>query len=90
MGPKRKSDSYASSKRVKKLGKPTKVEEITFDRDARADYLTGFHKRKLARIKGAKDAALAIDKQAKVDARKQVAPAPYWCAPGRGADERDR
>ena len=72
MPPKRKSDTYASKKGLKKPGKPTKVEEIVFDRDARTDYLTGFHKRKLARIKAAKEATAAMDKLAKLDARKQV------------------
>lgn len=47
-------------------------EEITFDRAARTEYLTGFHKRKLQRIKAAKETAAAIEKQAKAEAKKQV------------------
>jgi ribosomal RNA-processing protein 17 len=62
MPPKRKLDSRGAPR----------VEEITFDRDARKEYLTGFHKRKLQRIKHAKETAAAIEKQAKQDARKQV------------------
>ncbi|SPQ21595.1 9a0a7437-d87a-4718-8868-a19eea745a7f [Thermothielavioides terrestris] len=31
------------------------IEEITFDKDARAEFLTGFHKRKQARIKHAQE-----------------------------------
>ena len=33
------------------------VEEIKFDFDARSDYLTGFHKRKLQRVKTAQEEA---------------------------------
>jgi ribosomal RNA-processing protein 17 len=48
------------------------IEEITFDRDARADYLTGFHKRKQARIKHAQDVAEQKARQEKIEMRKQV------------------
>lgn len=49
-----------------------KIEEINFDFDARADYLTGFHKRKVHR---AKQAQLEAEKKAKderIIIRKQV------------------
>lgn len=59
-----------------KMGKKTKKEdrlaEITFDRDARKEYLTGFHKRKLARIKAAQDAAIQREKEEKLKDRQQV------------------
>jgi hypothetical protein len=61
--------------RPNKKGKTAPVkreEEITFDRAARTEYLTGFHKRKLQRIKAAKETAAAIEKQAKAEAKKQV------------------
>ncbi len=48
------------------------IEEITFDNDARADYLTGFHKRKLERQKHAKEIAEAKARQEKIEMRKQV------------------
>ncbi|KAL7276947.1 hypothetical protein RUND412_000041 [Rhizina undulata] len=40
------------------------VEEITFDRESRQEYLTGFHKRKLQRVKHAQQEA---EKQAKIE-----------------------
>ncbi len=49
-----------------------KIEEISFDNDARADYLTGFHKRKVQR---AKQAQVENEKKARderVVMRKQV------------------
>lgn len=56
------------------------VEEINFDTDARQEYLTGFHKRKLQRIKRAQEESAKREKQEKLDSRKQV-----WrsiCLPG--------
>lgn len=49
-----------------------KVEEITFDKDARAEYLTGFHKRKQARIKAAKAQAEEEARLERIRLRKQV------------------
>lgn len=46
----------------KKRKTQSAVEEVNFDFDARADYLTGFHKRKVQR---AKQAQLENDKKAK-------------------------
>lgn len=48
------------------------VEEITFDKDARAEYLTGFHKRKQARIKHAQEVAEQKARQERIEMRKQV------------------
>ena len=57
----------------KKKRKPTPaIEEITFDFDAREDYLTGFHKRKLQRIKHAKEEAAKKEREDKITARKLV------------------
>lgn len=50
----------------------SEVEEVTFDNDARQEYLTGFHKRKQQRIKNAQEAAAKRAKQEKLDTRKQV------------------
>ncbi|OIW30348.1 hypothetical protein CONLIGDRAFT_644349 [Coniochaeta ligniaria NRRL 30616] len=67
--------------RVKKglLTAPTKkrkrghaLEEINYDPDARAEYLTGFRKRKLQRIKVAKELAAEQERQDKIRARKQM------------------
>ncbi|KAI2623286.1 nucleolar protein 12-domain-containing protein [Hypoxylon sp. NC1633] len=48
------------------------IEEIKFDNDARADYLTGFHKRKLERIKNAQEQAAKRARQEKIEFRKQL------------------
>ncbi|KAI2473751.1 nucleolar protein 12-domain-containing protein [Annulohypoxylon bovei var. microspora] len=48
------------------------TEEIKFDSDARSDYLTGFHKRKLQRIKNAQEQAAEQARQEKIELRKQV------------------
>lgn len=50
------------------------VEELSFDFSAREEYLTGFHKRKLQRIKHAKDEAVKKDREEKLAARKIVCP----------------
>lgn len=46
--------------------------EILFDTTARQDYLTGFHKRKVARIEHAKELAVKRDREEKVKERRQV------------------
>ncbi len=56
-----------------------KVEEISFDNDARADYLTGFHKRKVERAKRAKAEAEKKMREERVVVRKQVGlPSVSW------------
>ena len=56
----------------KKRKPASAIEEITFDLRAREDYLTGFHKRKLQRIKHAKEEAAKKDREEKINARKIV------------------
>ena len=56
----------------KKRKNTSEVEEVTFDNDARQEYLTGFHKRKQQRIKNAQEAAVKRARQEKLDTRKQV------------------
>lgn len=48
------------------------IEEIKFDPDAREEYLTGFHKRKLQRTKHAREEAVKREREAKIEARKIV------------------
>ncbi|KAI9158786.1 Ribosomal RNA-processing protein [Paramyrothecium foliicola] len=48
------------------------IEEISFDNDARQEYLTGFHKRKLQRKKHAQEEAAKRAHQEKLDMRKQI------------------
>jgi ribosomal RNA-processing protein 17 len=49
-----------------------KIEEISFDFDARADYLTGFHKRKVQRATRAKAEAEKKAREERIGLRKQV------------------
>jgi ribosomal RNA-processing protein 17 len=49
-----------------------KIEEIPFDFEARADYLTGFHKRKVQRATRAKEEAEKKAKEERIVIRKQV------------------
>lgn len=50
------------------------IEEISFDDGARQEYLTGFHKRKLQRIKHAQNQAAQRARAEKLESRKQVRP----------------
>ena len=49
-----------------------RIEEISFDFAAREDYLTGFHKRKLQRVKVAQEEAAKKAKEARLTARRMV------------------
>ncbi|RCI13529.1 hypothetical protein L249_5461, partial [Ophiocordyceps polyrhachis-furcata BCC 54312] len=57
---------------VKRRKLKSSTEEVTFDDDARHEYLTGFHKRKQQRIKHAQEVAAKRAHQDKLDARKQM------------------
>ena len=57
-----------SKKRKRTFG----IEEITYDANAREDFLTGFHKRKLQRAKHAREAAAKKEKAERIEARKNV------------------
>ncbi|CEP62868.1 rRNA-processing protein RRP17 LALA0_S06e05688g [Lachancea lanzarotensis] len=56
------------AKQAKKFG----ADEVTFDKDSRLDYLTGFHKRKLERQKKAQDFNKEQARQLKVEERKKL------------------
>ncbi|KAJ8113048.1 hypothetical protein ONZ43_g5243 [Nemania bipapillata] len=56
----------------KKRKKQHTLEEIKFDDDARAEYLSGFHKRKLQRAKHAQEQAAERARQEKLETRKQL------------------
>ncbi|KAK6832919.1 nucleolar protein 12-domain-containing protein [Apiospora arundinis] len=47
------------------------IEEITYDPESRSEYLTGFHKRKLQRVKNAQEQAAKQARQEKIDARRE-------------------
>lgn len=50
----------------------TAPENITFDPAAREEYLTGFHKRKVARIKHAQEENAKREKEEKLRFRREV------------------
>ena len=68
---KRKPVSMVAPPRKRRKSTPA-IEEITFDLNAREDYLTGFHKRKLQRVKHAREEAAKRARREKVTARKTV------------------
>jgi ribosomal RNA-processing protein 17 len=51
---------------------PNQPQEILFDPSSRADYLTGFHKRKQARIQHARETAAKREKEERVKERQQI------------------
>ncbi len=58
------------------------IDVIGFDNDARAEYLTGFHKRKLQRQKHAQQVAAAKEREEKIRMRKQARCSPFYpCGP---------
>jgi ribosomal RNA-processing protein 17 len=58
---------------LKKRRKNTSaIEEINFDFDAREEFLTGFHKRKVERAKRAQAEAAKTAKEERIVARKEV------------------
>lgn len=65
---------HSGMSRPAKRRKTAKVEEIRFDDEARHDYLSGFHKRKLERIKRAQDAAAKKEHAEKLEQRRIVRP----------------
>ncbi|RDW67645.1 hypothetical protein BP6252_09041 [Coleophoma cylindrospora] len=48
------------------------IEEISFDFDARSEYLTGFHKRKVQRTKAAQEQAARLAREERITTRKQL------------------
>jgi len=53
------------------------VEEIRFDPAARQEYLTGFHKRKLQRVKQAHEAAEKKARLERIKERRKVCWSPF-------------
>ncbi|KAF8967841.1 nucleolar protein 12-domain-containing protein [Flammula alnicola] len=56
---------------AKKNAKRTQVKEVVFDDDARREFLTGFHKRKLAKAEAARAKAKQREKQERLEARRE-------------------
>jgi ribosomal RNA-processing protein 17 len=55
----------------KQRAKRTQVKEVIFDEVARHDFLTGFHKRKLAKTEAARKKALEREKQQRLEDRRE-------------------
>ncbi|MCJ1431999.1 hypothetical protein MMC27_001355 [Xylographa pallens] len=70
LGKRRRSVLVAPPKKRQKSS--SAIEEITFDFGAREDYLSGFHKRKLQRIKHAREEATKKEREDKITARKML------------------
>ncbi|KAJ7217944.1 nucleolar protein 12-domain-containing protein [Mycena pura] len=56
---------------AKKKAKSSQIKEITFDEDARREFLTGFHKRKLAKADAARKKAIERQKQERLETRRE-------------------
>ncbi|ODA77395.1 hypothetical protein RJ55_07024 [Drechmeria coniospora] len=69
---KQRGNRLASAPPSKRRKINSAVEEVSFDFDARHEYLTGFHKRKQQRIKHAQEQAAKQARQEKLEARKQL------------------
>ncbi|GJE95862.1 nucleolar protein 12-domain-containing protein [Phanerochaete sordida] len=55
----------------KKRAKKEQVKEVVFDEDARRDFLTGFHKRKVQKKEAAKAKAVLREKEERLEARRE-------------------
>lgn len=56
----------------KKRKRHYNIDEINFDDGARHEYLTGFHKRKLQRVKRAQEESEKKAREERIEMRKQV------------------
>ncbi|KAF9024863.1 hypothetical protein BDZ89DRAFT_939859 [Hymenopellis radicata] len=56
---------------AKKRAKRDQIKEITFDDEARLEFLTGFHKRKVAKADAARKRATEREKQMRLEARRE-------------------
>ncbi|CAD1808741.1 Nucleolar protein 12 (25kDa) family protein [Candida parapsilosis] len=57
---------------AEKQAKKHAVNEVTFDKESREEYLTGFHKRKLQRKKKAQEYIKEQERLARIEERKQL------------------
>ncbi|RDB25053.1 Ribosomal RNA-processing protein 17 [Hypsizygus marmoreus] len=56
---------------AKKKAKRDQIKEVVFDDDARREFLTGFHKRKLAKTDAARKKAIEREKQERLESRRE-------------------
>jgi len=61
-----------TAKRRKLNASSTAPAEVVFDADSRADYLTGFHKRKVARAKDAQEIAKKREREERIKERAEM------------------
>jgi ribosomal RNA-processing protein 17 len=61
-----------AAKRRKLHASSTAPAEVVFDAESRADYLTGFHKRKVARTKDAQEIAKKKEREERIKDRAEV------------------
>lgn len=59
-------------KYVQKQKLKHRVEEVVFDKDARKEYLTGFHKRKVQRQKKAQEYNVEQERLARIEERRKI------------------
>ncbi|KAF9268957.1 hypothetical protein L218DRAFT_940743 [Marasmius fiardii PR-910] len=59
--------AVASKKRVKR----SQVKEVVFDEEARREFLTGFHKRKVAKAEAARKKAAEREKEERLETRRE-------------------
>ncbi|KIK28009.1 hypothetical protein PISMIDRAFT_7950 [Pisolithus microcarpus 441] len=57
---------------AKRRKKNSQIKELVFDEDARREFLTGFHKRKLAKKEEAKKRAILREKQQRLEWRREA------------------
>jgi ribosomal RNA-processing protein 17 len=62
----------APAAKRRKLSSTTATPELIFDDVSRAEYLTGFHKRKQARVKKAQELAAKKEREERLRDRAQV------------------
>lgn len=72
-GIKKNRDILTGGKRyIQQKAKKHLVEEVTFDKESRKEYLTGFHKRKVQRQKKAQEYHKEQDRLFKIEERKRI------------------
>ncbi|KAI8616859.1 hypothetical protein BC830DRAFT_1116304 [Chytriomyces sp. MP71] len=66
-----KPKPYSYTYKKDRHGKPIVQDLVSYDDASRSDYLTGFHKRKLEKIKKAKERDAALEREAVRESRKE-------------------
>lgn len=80
--PRPKKDALSAPPPKRRRKADYAIEEINFDDTARADYLTGFHKRKVQRQKQAQEVAAQKAREERIEFRKHVILSTCLCLGG--------